>query len=102
VVNNGTLTLGPNVNVVGLVYLVGLAGVGPTPLQATLAAPSGGPATITGALVAGGNLQVNHPGGAPGPGNGLTVRYDRAVLNLLRTSYGSWVRLPGGWRDFKD
>ena len=100
VVNNGTLTLGPAVEVFGLVYLVG---VGPTaPLQATLVAPSGGPATITGALVAGGNLQINHSGGAPGAGNGLTVSYDRAVLNLLRTTYGSWVRLPGGWRDFKD
>jgi Tfp pilus assembly protein PilX len=99
VVHNGTLTLGPNAHVIGLVYLVG---VGPPPLQARLVAPSSSNARITGALVSGGNLQIDHPGGVPSSGNGLLVSYDRAVLNVLRTSYGSWVRLPGGWRDFKD
>lgn len=99
VVNGGTLTINPNVTVVGLVYVVGTL---PNPLAATVAAPSSGPSAIQGALVAGGSLQFTHPGGTPGSGNGLTVTYDRAVLNLLRTTYGSWVRLPGGWRDFKD
>jgi hypothetical protein len=98
VVNGGSLTLAPNVTVVGLVYLVG---TGAGPLQATLLAPSTGTSTIDGALVSGGNLQISHPAGAPVSPSGLKVSYNSAVLNLLRTTYGSWVRLPGGWRDFK-
>jgi hypothetical protein len=29
------------------------------------------------------------------------VTYDRSVLDLIRLNYGSWVRVGGGWRDFK-
>jgi len=32
----------------------------------------------------------------------LTVTYDPVVLNRLRIGYGSWVRVPGSWRDFRD
>ena len=56
---------------------------------------------ITGALVAEGRLLTNYSGGAPAATSFLTVTYDAAALQLLRTTYGSWVRLPGSWRDFK-
>jgi hypothetical protein len=102
VVNGGTLTVSQNVTVVGLVYVVGTPAGSPGPLQVTVAAPNSGLSTIQGALVAGGSLQFSHAGGVPAAGNGLQVVYDRGVLNLLRTTYGSWVRLPGGWRDFRD
>lgn len=35
-----------------------------------------------------------------GGGGRLEVRYDSAVLHRLRREYGSFVRVPGGWRDF--
>lgn len=35
-----------------------------------------------------------------GGGGTLSVNYDLAALNKLRFEYGSFVRVPGGWRDF--
>jgi len=49
--------------------------------------------TLTGALLAQGSLTL--------AGNGTnTVVYDAAMLNLLNRSSGSFVRVPGSWRDF--
>ena len=46
---------------------------------------------VQGALIAEGNLG----------GNGTQViTYDPAILTRLRTRYGSFVRLNGGWKDF--
>lgn len=51
-------------------------------------APSG---AVRGALLS--------EGGAAGVG-ALDLAYDPAVLELLRTRQGSFVRVPGSWRDF--
>lgn len=48
-------------------------------------------ATVRGALIAEGDL-----GGSGAP----SFIYDVGVLNRLRTVTGSFVRVPGGWRDF--
>jgi Tfp pilus assembly protein PilX len=53
----------------------------------------GGNTTIVGAVVAQDDMDVDG-------GGTLTINYDRAVLTRLRTTYGSFVRVPGGWRDF--
>lgn len=76
VTGNATLTSG---RVYGAVY--GTA--------ATLDLGVTGGATIQGALIAGNNLS----------GSG-TVIYDAEILNRLRTRHGSYVRVPGGWKDF--
>lgn len=49
--------------------------------------------TLAGALVAEQDLDV------VGTGD-LTLSYDAAVLNRLRTTYGSFVRVPGSWKDW--
>lgn len=49
--------------------------------------------TLSGAVVAEEDLDI------VGNGN-LTLTYDAAVLNRLRTTYGSFVRVPGSWRDW--
>jgi hypothetical protein len=49
--------------------------------------------TLTGALVAQGDLRL--------AGNGTTtVVHDAPMLDLLNRSSGSFVRVPGSWRDF--
>lgn len=48
-------------------------------------------ATVRGALIS--------EGGAAGD-TSLDLQRDAAVLEFLRTRQGSFVRLPGGWRDF--
>ncbi len=50
-------------------------------------------ATLDGALVA--EDAINFTGTGD-----LTLTYDGAVLNRLRTTYGSFVRVPGTWRDW--
>jgi Tfp pilus assembly protein PilX len=52
---------------------------------------SNGTGSIQGALVAEGNLA-----GA----SAAQVRYDAAVVNRVRLTMGSVIRVPGGWRDF--
>ena len=47
---------------------------------------------IQGAVVAEGEISGS---GSP------TIIYDRAVLDRLRGSVGSFVRAPGSWRDFR-
>jgi hypothetical protein len=51
-----------------------------------------GTTLISGALVAEGNL---------GGSGAQSVVYDSALLNQMRTQHGSFVRVPGGWRDFR-
>ncbi|MBC7940152.1 MAG: hypothetical protein H7Z19_10375 [Chitinophagaceae bacterium] len=50
-----------------------------------------GTALVQGALIA--------EGGLVGNGNQQVI-YDPAILSLLRTRQGSFVRVPGGWKDF--
>lgn len=52
---------------------------------------SGATGTLRGALIS--------AGGAAGLG-ALDLVHDAAVLELLRTHHGSFVRVPGSWRDF--
>ncbi len=94
VVDGGTLTLNAGVRIYGFVYLTGGASTTSTielPASATF---------IQGALVAEGRL-VTHYASSPSSGQELTVTYDATILNLLRTTYGSWVKLGSGWTDFK-
>jgi len=93
VVNGNTLTLGAGVDVVGFVYLTGGTAGGAVTINLPDAAVG-----ITGALVSETSLATASAGSA----SRLTVTYDPVVLNTLRTGYGSWVRVPGSWRDFRE
>jgi hypothetical protein len=93
VVNGDTLTLDPGVVLYGFVYLVGDA----TAAATATVSLSGASASILGALVAEGTLVT---GGSAT--DQLTLTYDAAALNVLRTRYGSWVRVGGSWRDFRN
>jgi hypothetical protein len=97
IVNGSRLSLDAGVKITGFVYITG-AGTGTSTLELPADAATG----IQGALVAESALTVSYSGATPAAPNLPTISYDPVVLNLLRTSYGSWVRLPGGWRDFKD
>lgn len=78
-VSTGQVSLGAGASLFGLVYS-----------RATDWTTSGS-GTVTGAIVAEGNLG--------GTANWL-VQYDKAVLERLHWQTGSFVRVPGGWRDF--
>ena len=93
IVDGDTLALDPGVELYGFVYLVGDTTVAAT---ATVAL-NGGAASIRGALVAEGTLQTSTTSSA----DELAVNYDAVALNVLRTRYGSWVRVGGSWRDFR-
>ena len=95
IVDGERLTLGADVSIHGFVYITG----GATD-TATIALPDT-PTSITGALVAEGKLVTTYSG-VPANASKLTVTYDAAALDLMRTTYGSWVRMPGSWRDFRD
>jgi hypothetical protein len=73
------------VDLIGALYLSGSS--------ANITVP-GGASRITGAVMA--ETDLNLLGG----GN-LTITYDAAVLGRLRNTYGSFVRVPGGWRDWR-
>jgi hypothetical protein len=94
IVNSDTLTLGSGVQIIGFVYMAGAAST--INLPAGTLAPS-----IAGALVTEGSLTASYAA-APAPGQEFTILYDPVSLNLLRTTYGSWVRVVGSWRDFKE
>lgn len=96
VVDGATLTLAANVNIVGLVYITGGSAAPGT--AATIELPNAA-TNINGALVAENALLTNYAG-APAATDMLTVTYDPVVLNLLRTTYGTYVRVPGSWKDF--
>lgn len=91
VVAGNQMTMAAGVTITGVVYLSGE--------NATIQLPAGA-TVIQGALIAEGALATTYAT-APSAGQDLTVRYDRGVLDLIRNTYGSWVRMPGGWRDFK-
>jgi hypothetical protein len=79
VVNGGNLTFASNVKIYGAVFVM-------TPSWVT-----GGTGTIQGAAVASTGLGGN--------GNGTYV-YDRALLENLRLTSGSFVIVPGSWKDY--
>ena len=54
---------------------------------------TGNGGTVRGALLASNDLTI--PVGAA-----VSVLRDAEVLDVLRTQHGSFVRVPGGWRDF--
>jgi len=82
IVVHGDLTASTTpVNIYGLVYNYNALG-GWVPVGSPL---------IQGAAIAEGNLTGT---GTP------TIVYDRDILNRLRLASGSFVRVPGGWRDF--
>jgi hypothetical protein len=91
VIDGDTLTLSAGVHITGYVYLTG--GLAANPVTINLPDAS---TDITGALVSENSLVTVSAGGA----SQLTVTYDPAVLNTLRTTYGSFVRVPGTWRDW--
>ena len=72
---------GANVRVHGLIY-------GRADPEWTVTGTAG---VLRGALVAGNDLA----GGAS-----LDVVYDADILDRLRWRHGSFVRVPGGWKDF--
>lgn len=79
IVVNGNVTFSSDVNIYGLVY------------TATADWVTSGTSTIRGAVMAQGNLGGNST---------ATVVYDRDVLRRLRLLSGSFVVVPGSWRDF--
>jgi Tfp pilus assembly protein PilX len=81
VTGNLTLTSG---TVVGLVYHRSTPGTPDWDLGS-------GTTSIRGALITEGNIF---------PAGQQTVTYDAAVLNRLHSRFGTYVRVPGGWRDF--
>lgn len=50
--------------------------------------------TVRGAVIAEGSLALT------GSSSTTTVIYDADVLKALRVAYGTFVRVPGSWRDF--
>lgn len=79
VVTGNFIATGASVHVYGLVYV-----------QASDWA-SAGSALVQGAVIAEGKLDGT---GSP------TFVYDAAILQRLRLTTGSFVRVPGGWKDF--
>ena len=92
VINGNTLTLGASVDIVGFVYLTGGNAGG----AVTINLPDSN-VGINGALVSETSLTTSSAGTA----SRLTVTYDPGVLNKLRTGYGSWVRVPGSWKELQ-
>lgn len=78
IVADGAIRLQGNVVLHGVLYGNGLAWTAPS-------------AVVRGALIS---------EGPAGGDNSLDLARDAAVLGALRTSQGSFVRLPGSWRDF--
>jgi len=96
VIDGHALTLDTHVQIVGFVHLTG----GAAAAAVTVHLPNGA-VGITGALVSETSLATQYTGTVAAPSQ-LTVTYDPIVLNRLRVGYGSWVRVPGSWRDFRD
>lgn len=94
IVNGASLTLGAGVNVYGFIYLTG-----GNSAVSTIELPDA-PTRITGAIVAEGGLRTHYAGTGP-VGAELSITYDRPALDALRVSYGSWVKLTGGWKDYR-
>jgi hypothetical protein len=73
----------PAAQVVGAVYAV----------DGSWTSTAGSGLTLRGALVAESGLSLSGAGR-------YTVIYDRPVLTRLRTTHGSFVHVPGSWKDF--
>ena len=89
---NGNLeftTAGSGVNIYGLVY-TRLPVPNPAALTGWVTNGTGG--QVIGAVVS--------EGGVSGSGS-PTILHDSAVLDRLRYAVGTFVRVPGSWRDFK-
>ena len=86
IVNGDVLFTTSGVNIHGIVYVSLPAGS--TDWQAS------GTGRITGAAIVDGGVT------SPGSSN-TTVVYDSAILQRLRYSTGTFVRVPGSWRDFQ-
>jgi hypothetical protein len=78
---DGTLTLSGDVTLYGLVYATDIRWDD----------SSGPQAQVRGALISASSYRGN---GAP------DLHYDAAVLHALQLQTGSYVRVPGSWRDF--
>lgn len=78
IVATGQVQLQGAVQLHGVIHAAGLGWAAPA-------------ATVRGALIG--------EGAAAGDGS-LDLARDESVLEALRTRYGSFVRLPGSWRDF--
>ena len=89
VVVNGNLTFPVDATIYGMVYVRPPV---PSPPPAMSSWVTSGMGRIQGAVVAEGEISGS---GSP------TIIYDRAVLDRLRGSVGSFVRAPGSWRDFR-
>jgi PilX N-terminal len=83
---NGNLTLSSG-TVYGLIY----RRAPPAPAAPDWARGLGN-TTIRGALISEGSILG---------GGAQTVIYDAGVLNRLSSRFGSFVRVPGGWKDFQ-
>jgi hypothetical protein len=79
IVVNGNMVITAPVRVAGLLYS-----------HADIAINAA--ASVRGAVIAAGDITIT---GAP------TIVYDPAVLKLLNLNTGSFVRVPGSWRDFQ-
>ena len=81
----GDVTFAANVTLVGMIY-------GRKPNWSWTV---NGAATIVGAAVAEDNLTLAGASGA------MAISYDKPTLTALRVSYGTFVRVPGSWKDFQ-
>lgn len=89
---SATASPGSLAQIFGLVYARGLPG---PPAAEGLATVKGG--RIRGALISTGTVVGDTGAGAMGG----QVVFDSDVLNRLRLATGSFVRVPGSWRDFQ-
>jgi hypothetical protein len=84
IITEGDVSIADGVTVKGLIY-------GRKPAWTWTAA---GSATVQGAVIAEGGMTI------AGAGTSTSITYDPVLLKSLRVSYGTFVRVPGGWKDF--
>jgi hypothetical protein len=85
VVNGDVIVDDPDVHIFGVIYVRGMV----TPLGNNAWQ---GPGRVTGALLSETGLSSS---ASP------TVDYNHTVIESVRRNHGSFVRLPGDWRDYK-
>jgi hypothetical protein len=91
VVNGNLTSSAAPVRIYGALYVVGT--VDGTPAGSTWTTTGSGGLVVQGAGVAQGNVA----GAATSP---FQFQYEPTVLQRLRLASGSFVRVPGGWKDF--
>ena len=82
----GDVTFSAGVTAVGLIY---------GHIEPDWSWTVNGAANIVGAVVAESNLTLAGASGA------MVISYDKPTLTALRVSYGTFVRVPGSWKDFQ-